>query len=213
MLFFAPLKAIIDNRQTCLYITSIMPAKQITPAPRDRILEVASQLFYQNGIRAVGVDTIIAQSDVAKMTFYKHFKSKDLLVLEFLKRRDELWRAWFENTVNRLAPKVEDRPLAIFDALEERFSNKDFRGCAFINTMLEMADGDHIAHQAAAEHKQNVQQIIHSLLSAAGVKKSAELAKAFLLLMDGAIVTAVRERKPSSAKAARKIAATLLSTF
>ena len=187
--------------------------KQESLTPRDRILEVASLLFYQNGIRAVGVDTIIAQADVAKMTFYKHFKSKDLLVLEFLKRRDELWRAWFESRVNRLAPKVEDRPLAIFDALEERFSNKDFRGCAFINTMIEMADGDHIAHQAAAEHKQSVQQIIRSLLSAAGVKKSAELAKAFLLLMDGAIVTAVRERKPGSAKAAKKIAATLLSTY
>ena len=191
----------------------MVTSKPFPASPRDRILEVASRLFYQNGIRAVGIDTIIAQSDVAKMTFYKHFKSKDLLVLEFLKRRDELWRAWFESAMNRLATKVEDRPLAIFDALEERFSNKDFRGCAFINTMIEMADGDHIAHQAAAEHKQSVQQIIRSLLSAAGVKKSAELAKAFLLLMDGAIVTAVRERKPGSAKAAKKIAATLLSTY
>lgn len=188
-------------------------AKQVSNAPRDRILEVASKLFYQNGIRAVGVDTIIAQSDVAKMTFYKHFKSKDLLVLEFLKRRDELWRAWFESTVSRLAPKAKDRPLAIFGALEERFSRKDFRGCAFINTMVEMADGNHIAHQAAAEHKLKVQKIIRSLLSEAGVKKPEELAKAFLLLMDGAIVTAVRERKPGSAKAAKKIAASLLSTY
>ena len=187
--------------------------KQVPTTPRDRILEVASRLFYKNGIRAVGVDTIIAQSDVAKMTFYKHFKSKDLLVLEFLKRRDELWRAWFESTVSRIEPNVEDRPLAIFDALEERFSRKDFRGCAFINTMVEMADGDHMAHQAAAEHKHRVQRIVRSLLSQAGVKKSDELAKAFLLLMDGAIVTAVRERKPGSAKAAKKIAAYLLSTY
>lgn len=186
---------------------------QISNTARDRILEVASQLFYQHGIRAVGVDTIIAQSDVAKMTFYKHFKSKDLLVLEFLKRRDELWRDWFESTVSRLAPNAEDCPLAIFDALEERFSRKDFRGCAFINTMVEMADGDHVAHQAAAEHKQKVQRIVRSLLSEAGVKKSEELSKAFLLLMDGAIVTAIREGKPSSAKSAKKIAATLLSTF
>ncbi len=188
-------------------------SKQIAKAPRDRILEVASQLFYQNGIRAVGIDTIIAQSDVAKMTFYKHFKSKDLLVLEFLKRRDELWRAWFESTVNRIEPDVEDRPLAIFDALEERFARKDFRGCAFINTMVEMADGDHIAHQAAAEHKQKVLRIVRSLLSQAGVKKSEELAKAFLLLMDGAIVTAVRERKSEPAKAAKKIAVVLLSAY
>ena len=181
--------------------------------PRDRILDVASQLFYQHGIRAVGIDTIISQSDVAKMTFYKHFKSKDLFVLEFLKRRDELWRDWFESTVARLAPKAENRPLAVFDALEERFSRKDFRGCAFINTMIEMADGDHLAHQAAAEHKQKVQRLIHTWLSAAGVKKSGELSKAFLLLIDGAIVTAVRERNTHSAKAAKKIAATLLLTF
>ena len=109
----------------------MVTVKQLPLTPRDRILEVASKLFYQNGIRAVGVDTIIAQSDVAKMTFYKHFKSKELLVLEFLNRRDELWRAWFESRVEQLAPKIEDRPLAIFDALEERFSRKDFRGCAF----------------------------------------------------------------------------------
>ena len=189
------------------------PTKQVSSAARDRILEVASQLFYQHGIRAVGVDTLIAQSGVAKMTFYKHFKSKDLLVLEFLQRRDTNWRAWFESAVCRLAPNAEDRPLAIFDALEERFSSKDFRGCAFINTMIEMADGDHMAHQAADEHKQNVQRMVRSFLSAAGIKKSAELAKVFSLLMDGAIVTAVRERKPDAAKAAKKIAATLLSTY
>ena len=187
--------------------------KRNSTSPRDRILEVASLLFYQQGVRAVGVDTLIAQSGVAKMTFYKHFKSKDLLVLEFLKRRDELWRTWFESAVSRLAPKIEDRPLAIFDALEERFSSKEFRGCAFINTMIEMANGDHLAHQAAAEHKQKVHKIFRSLLSDAGVKKSDELAKAFLLLMDGAIVTAVREQKPGSAKAAKKIAASLLSTY
>ena len=182
-------------------------------APRDRILEVASQLFYQHGIRAVGVDTIIAQSAVAKMTFYKHFKSKDLLVLEFLKCRDERWRAWFEHTVVQLAPQPKDRPLAIFDALEQRFASKDFRGCAFINTMVEMADGAHSAHQAAAEHKRKVQQTIRTLLAEAGVKKTEALAQAFLLLMDGAIVTAVRERKPGSAKAAKKIAASLLSIY
>lgn len=189
------------------------PTNQISSAARDRILEVASRLFYQHGIRAVGVDTIIAQAGVAKMTFYKHFKSKDLLVLEFLKRRDEQWRDWFETTVSRLAPNAKNRPLAIFDALEERFSRKDFRGCAFINTMVEMADGDHVAHQAAAEHKQKVQRIVRSLLSEAGLKKSEELSKTFLLLMDGAIVTAIREGNPGSAKAAKKIAATLLSAL
>ena len=147
------------------------------------------------------------------MTFYKHFKSKDLLVLEFLNRRDEMWREWFVSTVNKLAQKAEDRPLAIFDALEQRFSRKDFRGCAFINTMVEMADGNHIIHEAAASHKQKVQEIIRSMLSEAGIKKAEELAKAFLLLIDGAIVTAVREKKPGSAAVAKKIATFLVSIY
>lgn len=180
-------------------------------SPRDRILNVASQLFYQQGIRAVGIDTIIAQADVAKMTFYKHFKSKDLLVVEFLKRRDVMWRSWFEAAVKRLAPQPKDRPLAIFDALEERFSRQDFRGCAFINTMVEIADGDHMAHQAASEHKRMVKGLVRGFLLEAGVGDPDELADAFLLLMDGAIITAVRERKPGSAKSAKKIAAILLS--
>lgn len=186
--------------------------EQIHP-PRERILEVAEELFYQNGIRAVGIDTIIAQADVAKMTFYKHFKSKDLLIVAFLKRRDENWRAWFEAAVYRLAPRVEDRPLAIFDALEERFLTADFRGCAFINTMVEIANGDHLAHQTAAEHKQKVQEFIHSVLAAAQVSKAQELSEAFVLLLDGAIVTAVREKNPNAAQAAKKIAASLLSNF
>jgi AcrR family transcriptional regulator len=179
-------------------------------SPRERILAVASELFYREGIRAVGVDTIIAKSDVAKMTFYNHFKSKDLLVLEFLGRRDGQWRAWFEAAVHRLAPKAKDRPLAIFDAMEERFSTKDFRGCAFINTMIEVADGDHVAHRAAVEHKHKVEKIIRTLLSDAGFEKSEELSKTFLMLIDGAIISAVREGKPGSARAAKKVAALIL---
>ncbi|MCC7118229.1 MAG: TetR/AcrR family transcriptional regulator [Anaerolineales bacterium] len=183
----------------------------ISTSPRERILEVASQLFYHRGIRAVGIDTIIAKADVAKMTFYKHFKTKDVLVVEFLKRRDERWRAWFEETVYRLAPQAQDRPLAIFDALEERFLTVDFRGCAFINTMVEVADGDHLAHQTAAEHKQKVQGFIQSVLTEAHIHHPEELSKAFMLLVDGAIVTAVREKTPNSAREAKKIAENLIS--
>lgn len=183
----------------------------LSDSPRERILEVASQLFYQSGIRAVGIDTIIAKADVAKMTFYKHFKTKDMLIVEFLKRRDERWRLWFEETVHRLAPQVQERPLAIFDALEERFRTADFRGCAFINTMVEVADGNHLAHQTAAEHKEKVQSFIQSILTEAQISNAQELSKAFMLLVDGAIVTAVREKSPNAAKAAKKIAASLIS--
>lgn len=179
-------------------------------APRERILDVAGLLFYQNGIRAVGVDTIIAEADVAKMTFYKHFKSKDALVLEFLRLRDEAWRAWFYGAVLRLAPRAENRPLAVFDALGERFARADFRGCAFINTMVEVADGDHLAHQAAAEHKRKVIDMLRAFLVEVGIEDVERLAHSFLLLMDGAIVTAVREGRPDAAIAARRIAELLL---
>lgn len=179
-------------------------------SPRERILEVAGQLFYQSGIRAVGIDSIIAKADVAKMTFYKHFKTKDMLIVEFLKRRDERWRAWFTETVYRLAPQAQDRPLALFDALEERFLTADFRGCAFINTMVEVADGDHLAHQTAAEHKQKVQSFIQGILEEAQINNAEEMSKAFMLLIDGAIVTAVREKNPNSAKEAKRIAASLI---
>ncbi len=121
-------------------------------AARERVLDAASELFYREGIRAVGIDTIIARAGVAKMTFYHHFKSKDLLVVEFLRRRDERWRRWLAETVERLSPDPRERPLAIFDALAGRFANPDYRGCAFINTVAETADPGHAARHAVLEH-------------------------------------------------------------
>jgi AcrR family transcriptional regulator len=105
-------------------------------APRERILDAASAAFYRRGIRAVGVDSVIADADVAKATLYRHFPSKDALVQAFLERRDERWRAWFADAVERLAPDPADRPLAAFDALGEWFGSEDFRGCAFINAAV-----------------------------------------------------------------------------
>lgn len=177
---------------------------------RDHLLDIASELFYREGIRAVGIDTIIAKSGVAKMTFYNHFKSKDDLVLEYIRRRDQNWREWFEDAVERYARTPQERPLAIFDALEERFSTPDYRGCAFINTMVEMANRNHIASQAAAEHKQSVQQFVTQVLQDAGYDNAVLLGQQFILLIDGAIVTALREGTADSAAAAKQIAIQLL---
>jgi AcrR family transcriptional regulator len=191
---------------------STQPTHRPTPrgTAREHLLDVASELFYQEGIRAVGIDTIIAKSSVAKMTFYKHFKSKDDLVLEYIRRRDKNWREWFEAAVERYARTPQERPLAIFDALEERFSTPDYRGCAFINTMVEMANRNHIASQAAAEHKQSVQQFVTQILQDAGYENAVLLGQQFILLIDGAIVTALREGTAASAYAARQIAVQLL---
>jgi AcrR family transcriptional regulator len=180
------------------------------PTARERILVTASDLFYAEGLRAVGVDTIILQAGVAKASFYKHFPSKDDLVLAFLERRDTLWRKWLAETVERLSPDPAGRPLAVFDALAERFARNDFRGCAFINSIVELANRSHAAHVAADEHKRQVTAYIARLLDAAGASNSRDLAREFMMLADGAIVTALREGSPRAAESAKRIARTLL---
>ena len=178
--------------------------------PRDRILDTATTLFYAQGIRAVGVDLIVAEAGVAKASFYRHFPAKDDLVVAFLRGRDETWRAWLKDAVVRLSPDPAGRPLAIFDALSERFSSGDFRGCAFINSIVELANRNHAAHEAADSHKRAVTAQVGQLLADAG-NPGTDLAASFVMLMDGAIVTALREGKADSAGRARMIASTLLA--
>ncbi|WP_370149440.1 TetR/AcrR family transcriptional regulator [Streptacidiphilus sp. EB129] len=175
---------------------------------RQRLLTTAEELFYAEGVRAVGVERILSASGVGRASFYRHFAAKDDLVVAVLRGRDERWRAW-------LADRVAAHgggPLAVFDALAERFVRQDFRGCAFINTMVEAADPDSPAHRVAAQHKSAVTGYVETLLSTAGVAEPASLAAEFTLLMDGAIVTALRERSAAPATRARAVAAVLLAS-
>jgi AcrR family transcriptional regulator len=181
-----------------------------TTSPHQRILETASEMFYAEGIRAVGIDAIIARAAVAKASFYKYFPSKDDLVVAYLERRDEMWRRWLEESVDRLAKSATARPLAVFDALAERFATADFRGCAFINSMAELADRGHAAHVAAARHKQKLTAFLRKLLAEAGIANPNPLAEQFMILIDGSIVTALRKGDPAAAKVAKQIAAMLL---
>ena len=176
---------------------------------RERILETASELFYRNGIQAVGVDAIIGVAEVARMSFYRHFKSKEGLVLAFLERRDEQFRAWLDAEVRRLAPDPADRPLAVFDALALRLGPEDYRGCAFLNTLAEIADRRDVVHLAAAAHKAKIQVYLARLLDDAGL--DSKYAADLLMLMDGAVVSAVREASSDPAFRAKRLAALLLN--
>ncbi|MDI2132843.1 TetR/AcrR family transcriptional regulator [Yinghuangia seranimata] len=174
---------------------------------RERLLRTAEDLFYAEGVRAVGVERILSESGVGRASFYRHFPGKEDLVVAVLEGRDVRWRAW-------LAQRVAAHgggPLAVFDALAERFSAADFRGCAFINTIVETADPDSAAHQVAAGHKAAVCEYVRGLLAADGVAEPDVLAGRFVLLMDGAIVTALRERTPDAAYRARDVAEALLA--
>ncbi|MEU8033329.1 TetR family transcriptional regulator [Streptomyces sp. NPDC049099] len=178
---------------------------------RARLLDAAEDLFYAEGIRAVGVDRILSVSGVGRASFYRHFASKDELVVAVIQGRDMRWRQWLRESVEARELPPEQRPLAVFDALAERFARQDFRGCAFINTMVEAADRDSAAHQVAAAHKRKVVDYLDQLLADAGYAEHAALADQLVLLIDGAIVTAVREGTVEPALRARRIAASVLA--
>lgn len=182
------------------------------PSARDRILAAAADLFYQEGIQNVGIDRIIATSGVAKMSLYNHFKSKDALVAAWLQQRDEAWRSWFQGRVEALATSPSDRLLVIFDALGEWFAQSDFRGCAFLNTTVELADPAHPGCQVAAAHQQAVADYLLDLVEQADLPEPQAIAQQLLILIEGAIVTALAQRSPAPAQQAKQVAEVLLAS-
>jgi AcrR family transcriptional regulator len=175
-------------------------------------MAAAADLFYQEGTQNVGIDRIIAASDVAKMSLYKHFKSKDALIAAWLQQRDAQWRAWFQETVEQRVTAPTERLLAMFDVLEEWFSQPDFRGCAFINSSVELVDPDHPGYQVAIEHQQAIYDYILQLAHAAEISDPEAVAAQLLLLVEGAIVVAMMRRNPAAATHAKAAAAVLIQT-
>jgi len=162
------------------------------PSARERILATAHDLFYRDGIRATGVDRLIAESSVAKLTFYRHFASKDALVREFLDFRHRRWMAWFIDALGRhgAASPAEGhaRLLLLADVLQEWTEQPDFRGCAFINSVVEIAQALPEAVDIARAHKAEMTQVIAELLPDGATREL--LADAAALVFDGAIVRA-----------------------
>lgn len=178
---------------------------------RDHLVDTALALFCRDGFHATGIDRILAESGVAKMTLYKHFKSKDELILAALRRRDELWRNWFMRAVEGRAKEPRARLLAVFDVLDEWIGGKDFSGCVFINASAEFADHDDPIHCAAAEHKRLVKGYLRDAAAAAGAGDPDALATEIALLVEGAIVLAHVAGQTDAAGRARKAAETLVA--
>ncbi|HEY1188450.1 MAG TPA: TetR/AcrR family transcriptional regulator [Gemmata sp.] len=177
---------------------------------RERVLEAADRLFYRDGLRATGIDTVIAEAGVAKMTLYAHFKSKDELIAAYLRRRDENVCAWFAAAVTRHAERSGDWLGAIFDVLKEWFRTPDFRGCAFINATAELPDPEHPGRSAVREHQTRFTALVADALTKARVREPEAVASALTMLIDGAIVAAARDGTPESADAAFEVAKKLL---
>jgi AcrR family transcriptional regulator len=160
-------------------------------AARDRILASAYELFAHHGIRAVGIDEVIRRAEVAKATLYRHFASKDDLVLAFLQQREQLWtKEWVEAEARRRGETAEEQLLAIFDLFDEWFRREDFEGCSFINVLLEMNDRTTSAGRASAEHLANIRSIIRQLATEAGLRDPDAFSHSWHILMKGSIVAA-----------------------
>ncbi|QYJ16699.1 hypothetical protein Rxycam_02534 [Rubrobacter xylanophilus DSM 9941] len=182
---------------------------RLSPAA-ERILRAASRLFYEEGIRAVGVDAIVERAGVSKVTLYKNFGSKDELVVAYLRRRDERWRALLDAVTAGYADPAE-RLLAVFDAYGEYlFTEEGSRGCAFINACAEFPDPDHPVRAVVREHKDGLRDHLAALAAEAGFEDPGTLAERLLILLEGAWVTAVVRRSAGPLDSAREVALGLL---
>jgi AcrR family transcriptional regulator len=180
------------------------------PTARDRILETAYELFSRHGTRAVGVDRIIAECGIAKMTLYRNFPSKDDLILAFLDERDARWtRAWLQAEAERRGTTPGERLLAIFDTFESWFAREDFEGCSFINVMLEVTDCDNAVRQASVRHLADIRAFVAGLAEKAGIPDADGFARQWHILMKGSIVSAA-EGDVRAARRAKEMGVLLL---
>lgn len=187
-----------------------MKRKRETSAARQRILETADRLFYQDGVRAVGIDRIIAEAGVAKMSLYNHFPSKDDLILDVLKYREESVLEFFRSAMERHARKTKNPLRAFFAALKDFFESPGFRGCPFQNAAVELADPAHPGTDFVRGHKQRFSEFLRGLVEETIGKGAAKVAPAVSILVEGAIVTAVIQGDPASADVARDAALKLV---
>lgn len=179
---------------------------------RARISRAAYELFSRDGVRAVGVDTIITRAGTAKMTLYRNFPSKDDLILDFLRRREQVWtREWLQAESQRRGDTPQEQLLAIFDIFSGWFTGPDFEGCPFLTTMIEVNDREHPVYQAAVSHLANIRSYIEGLARAAGIGDPGSFARKWHILMKGSIMAA-HEGDTAAATRAREIGELLLKS-
>ena len=180
---------------------------------RERILDAAYDLFSKRGIRAVGTEEVLAKAGVAKSTLYRHFPSKEALVLAFLQRREQRWTREFVLAESRRRGSTpRERLLAIFDVFDSWFHRDDFEGCSFINVLLEMGDLNSPLGKASAAHLEYIRSVVGTLAEEAGVQDPENFAHSWHILMKGSIVAA-GEGDELAGKRARAMGEDLLDKY
>ncbi|AKT40116.1 TetR/AcrR family transcriptional regulator [Chondromyces crocatus] len=177
----------------------------------DRVLHTAANLFYERGIHAVGVDTVVSASSVAKMTLYKHFPSKDVLVAAALEEQGTRWRAWFTEAIEGEATTAEARLLAMFDVLGHWFASTSFHGDPTLNAAVELRGTDHPAWEVVRAHQAWLRDFIRALVVEADLDEPECTSDAVHLLVEGAIVGAQVGVTARPAEAARCAAGVIVA--
>lgn len=178
---------------------------------RAELIRKALLLFYRNGFHASGMDLVAKETGVSKTSIYKHFRTKDELILAVLRLRDENFRNWLFRRMEELADTPREQLLAMFDALEEWFLQDGFKGCLFIKASAEFQDPDDAINMQAYAHKRMLVDHFETLAAQAKAKDPHALAQQLLLLKEGAIVIAAMSHDESAARQAKAVATQLLT--
>jgi len=178
---------------------------------KDQILETASELFYSQGIKATGVETIVKAAGTTKMTLYKYYPSKDDLIIAFLRKRDADFTNWFVAQVNSKADQPIDKLSAIFEIIGEWLAIPQFRGCAFINASAEFPIENNPVQKVSAEFYEKFRNYIAELARMAGATNPENLAQQLALLIEGAIVSEQMKRGSGAIVSARQAAVILIN--
>lgn len=180
------------------------------PNKRDELIQKAFKTFYREGFHATGMDLLAAETGISKTSMYKHFRTKEDLILAVLRYRDESFRNWFVRRVEELAKTPKEQLVALFDVLGEWIALPEFSSCMFIKASSEYPEPDDPIHAQSAEHKRLLFTYVQNLAKQAGARDPDALARQLLVLKEGAIVTAHMGHSRDPAADAKKVAQLLV---
>lgn len=181
------------------------------PNKRDELVQKALDVFYANGFHSTGMDKLVAETGISKTSMYKHFRTKEDIILATLELRDENFRNWLYRRVEAISDTPKGQLLAIYDALEEWFSLPQFRGCMFIKACAEFQELDHPIHVQSSEHKRLLTEHFTIAAKAAGLSNPEDLTRQLMILKEGAIIMAVMGHSKNPAMDAKAAATALIN--
>ncbi|MCA3255237.1 MAG: TetR/AcrR family transcriptional regulator [Alphaproteobacteria bacterium] len=177
---------------------------------REELVEKATAIFYRNGFQATGMDRLVTETGISKTSIYKHFKTKDDLIVAALKSRDAFLRGWLFGRMAQLASTPREQLIAMFDALHEWFNEPDFHGCMFAKASSEYQDPEHPINREATDHVARISAQLAEIAEEAGLNQPTELARQLALLKEGAVVLATMGRGGTPALDAKAVAIKLV---